>query len=855
VLNPALLDRLNAGLAGRYTIERELGEGGMATVYLARDLRHGRPVALKLLPPQFARAVGVERFQREIQLAAGLQHPHILTVHDSGEADGLLYYVMPFVEGESLRARLSREGRLPLATALGIAQDVLSALEYAHARGIVHRDIKPENILLSAGEAVVADFGIARAIGSPEVERLTETGLALGTPAYMSPEQVSGATDVDGRSDLYSLACVLFEMLTGKPPFIAGTPFAVAVKRLTEPAPPLPRLSGVPAAVDQALRRALATSPKDRFPTAAAFSAALAGAPRLRGGWRWVVGGVAATLAALILVLGGMSLVPSDLKALVRTVLTRKQAVANPRRIVVAPFANRTGDSAYAALGEMAAEWIARDLIRTGTFEVVDPRTALVNARVVAAIPRVLRSGDAGVALAEESGAGMVVTGSVYRYGDSLRITAQVTDLATGALRAIEPVGGPASEPSALVAALARHTAGALVSSVDTTAVALVQPPSYEAYRVASRAWEEFMRDEDSAFYADIDRAVAFDPTYVGALLLKAYALHEDFFWAATDSTVRRVEAHRDLLGPGELAGLDYFQAMLRGDLAGAARAAHRVLAYSPGSAEVPLLAARADIMADRPQDALEALSYTDPTRGLNLVNPSWWAARCAALHQLGRHEEELVAARRAVRQFPPPYAAHRLEEQALAALGREDELVNLLRHDQPDRNVGQVPLPHQWLYMARELAAHGYGAAASRVVAELLAQPGILAADTNRETERFQAELLYEAGRWPESEAIATRLHALDPDSIDYQGLLAVAAARAGDSAVARRMDSTLARASGPYLFGHQLYWRARIAAAEGDKEGAVRLLREALNEGQPVGTTWELFLHRDPDLRGLPR
>jgi TolB-like protein/tetratricopeptide (TPR) repeat protein len=827
----------------------------MATVLLARDLRHDRPVALKILPPELARAVGVERFLREIQVAAGLQHPHILTVHDSGDADGLLYYVMPFVEGESLRQRLEREGPLPLPAALSIAEDVLAALEHAHGRGIVHRDVKPENILLSAGEAMVVDFGIARAVGAAGGERLTETGLAVGTPAYMSPEQVSGESEVDGRSDLYSLACVLYEMLAGKPPFTAGTPFAVAAKRLTEPAPSLKALREVPVPVEEALRRALATNPADRFSTAAAFREALAGSrpAQRRGARRWVIGTAALGAITVLLAVLAVSAVPRELRARLRTIVTRKAATLNQRRIVVAPFDNQTGDSTYAALGDMAAEWIAQELVRTGAFEVVDPRTALVNARIVAQIPRLLRSADRGVALAEESGAGLVVTGSVYRLGDSLRIVAQITDLATRALRGVEPVSGSQSDPPGLVAALARKTAGALVTAVDTTAVAAVRPPSYDAYRVASRAWEDFMRDNDAEFYAGIERAVALDSTYVGALLLKAYALHEDFLWPATDSTIRRVATHRDLLGPAELAGLDYFQAALRGDLAGAARAAHRVLDVTPGSAEVPLLAARADIMVNRPEDAREALSRTDPARGLNLINPSWWAARTAALHQMGRHEQELAEARRAVRQFPPPYAAHRLEEQALAALGREDELVNLLRRAQPDRNVGQTPLPQQRLYMARELAAHGHDAAAGRVLTALLAEPGILAPDTSLVTQRFQAELLYEAGRWRESEAIAARLRQLDPEDIDYQGLLAVAAARSGDSAVAQEMDAGLARASGPYLHGHHLYWRARLAAVQGDRDRAVLLLREALTQGQPVATPWELFLHRDPDLRGL--
>lgn len=211
-------DRLSEGLSGRYHIERELGSGGMATVYLARDLRHQRAVAIKVLRPDLAASLGSERFLREIEIAAGLDHPHILPLYDSGEVDGSLFYVMPYVEGESLRDRLSRERQLSVPLALQIAREVADALSAAHRRGVVHRDVKPENILLSGNHARVADFGIARAISAAGGSRLTSAGLAIGTPAYMSPEQATGDEGIDGRSDLYSLASVLYEMLAGEPP-------------------------------------------------------------------------------------------------------------------------------------------------------------------------------------------------------------------------------------------------------------------------------------------------------------------------------------------------------------------------------------------------------------------------------------------------------------------------------------------------------------------------------------------------------------------------------------------------------------------------------------------------------------
>jgi serine/threonine protein kinase len=266
---------LAAALRDRYVLKRELGRGGMATVYLAHDLKHGRTVAVKVLP-EWASAAGLERFQREIELAARLAHPHILPLFDSGEAAGRLWYTMPYVEGESLRSRLRREGKLPLEDAVQIGREVAEALNYAHRHGVVHRDIKPENILLEDGHAILADFGLARAMSAASEEQLTTTGSLIGTAAYMSPEQASGDTELDGRRDIYSLGCVIFEMLTGEPPFAGPNPLAIVVRRWTEPPPRLRSLrTEVPQAIDEAVHCALAREPAERFATAGQFAQAL----------------------------------------------------------------------------------------------------------------------------------------------------------------------------------------------------------------------------------------------------------------------------------------------------------------------------------------------------------------------------------------------------------------------------------------------------------------------------------------------------------------------------------------------------------------------------------------------------
>ena len=265
-MDTTALDGLAAALAGRYRVLGVAGRGGMATVYAAEDLKHRRKVAIKVLHPELSQAVGAERFLREIEIAARLSHPHILPLHDSGEADGLLYYVMPFVDGESLRARLQRERQLPIDDAVRLLEEVASALAYAHERGIIHRDIKPENILLTGRHAVVSDFGIARAVQAAGAERVTRTGVVVGTPAYMSPEQASGDDALDHRSDIYSLGCVVYEMLGGEPPFTGATPRVILSRHSLDPVPPLRTIRpSVNESLERAVQRALAKVPADRY--------------------------------------------------------------------------------------------------------------------------------------------------------------------------------------------------------------------------------------------------------------------------------------------------------------------------------------------------------------------------------------------------------------------------------------------------------------------------------------------------------------------------------------------------------------------------------------------------------------
>ena len=369
---------LNAALAGHYIIDRELGRGGMARVYLARDVRHERFVALKTLRPEIAMALGRERFLREIKLAARLQHPNILPVYDSGVADGLLFYVMPFVEGESLRERLEREPQLPLDDALQIAREVADALSYAHSHDVVHRDIKPENIMLSGGHAIVTDFGIARAVSAAGGDKLTETGLAIGTPAYMPPEQAAGTGQVDRRSDIYSLACVLYETLAGQPPFTGPTAQAIMARHSLDSVPRLKIVrEAIPDALETVIERALEKVPADRYQTAEQFSNALTTAStgrisRVTGGRRPTPPG-RPRWRRPIPVAGGLLL----LAALTWLVIGRR-GPARPsgtgmdvRRVAVLYFQDQSPDSSLGYLAAGLTEGLIHQLAEVRSLDVV----------------------------------------------------------------------------------------------------------------------------------------------------------------------------------------------------------------------------------------------------------------------------------------------------------------------------------------------------------------------------------------------------------------------------------------------------------------------------------------------------
>ncbi len=429
-MSPDQLERLHGALGTRYRLERELGRGGMATVYLAEDLKLERKVAIKVLRPDLAAAIGSDRFLQEIKLTARLEHPHILTLHDSGEAEGFLYYVMPYVEGESLRDRVNRDKRLPVEDAVRIVREVADALDYAHQREIVHRDIKPENILLEAGHAVVSDFGIARAVSAASTERLTETGLIVGTPEYMSPEQAAGDGELDGRSDVYALGCVLYESLAGEPPFTGPTLESVVRQHLTTEPPSVTALRPtVPETVVVTLGKALAKDPADRFATCRDFSDALADIASERTQWAKparepaqarratrIWSAVAITAVALLALVAWQTVWKSPDSS--REASTGIGLVDERPSVAVLPFANRSGREEDRYFTDGIHDELLTRLSKISGLRTIS-RTSVEEYRET---PKDVRE------IGAELGVEYLLEGGVQRSGQRVRVNVQLID-------------------------------------------------------------------------------------------------------------------------------------------------------------------------------------------------------------------------------------------------------------------------------------------------------------------------------------------------------------------------------------------------------------------------------------------
>ena len=870
---------LQRGLGDQYTLEREIGRGGMATVWLARDVKHQRPVALKVLLPELAHALGPERFRREIATAARLQHPHILSVHDSGEAGGQLWFTMPYVSGESLRERLRRENRLTVDEALRITREAAQALSYAHAEGVVHRDIKPENILISRdGSTLVADFGVARALGAGDdgAEHLTQTGSAIGTPTYMSPEQATGEREVDGRADQYALAAVCYEMLVGEPPFSGHNVAALMAARFSTPVPDAQqKRAEVPPRVAGALKKALALKPDDRFPDMAEFVRALTGSQSgftpvntqtlsTRTVKRPRRGLYAGAAVAVVVAVVGVAFATRG-----KAGSAGVPAAASPSgvtRLAVLPFEN-LGDSADAYFAEGLSDAVRGKLAAVHSMQVT-ARTSSVQYRNATKPPQ---------QIGQELGVDYLLTGTVTwaRNADGtsrVQVNPELVQVSTGSTKWQQPFDASLTDVFKVQADIAGKVASALDVALGTSErTEIVERPTdnlaaYDAFLKGEAVSQGLSVNDPASLRAAAGyyrQAVALDGNFAlaWAQLSRAHSLLYTFA-SSTPVELRNAQdalARAQVLAPDRPATLlafGQFSGYVRGDWKAAAEAYEKGLQLAPTQTDLLSAAARAELSLGRWDQAmahLEQAQRLDPRSVVTVDNMT------RTLVVLRRWPEARSAADRGLAVAPA--TSQVILWKALAYLG-EGDLAGAQRVlQEAERVIDPRALavffatyhdlswvldePRQALVLASPVEAfdgdRGSWALARAEIYWLRGDSALARAWGDTAAAAFDQQL---SGAPEEAQ-----LHALKGVSLAYAGRKADAI-RSAQRGVAL-MPLTQDAYNGPYVM-HQL---ARVYIITGDKDQAVAELEPLLRVPYLLSPA---RLRIDPNfsrLRGFPK
>jgi TolB-like protein len=795
-----LRERLSRALADRYELDELLGSGGMSSVFRARELKHDRTIVIKVLQPGLAAAIGPARFEDEVRIAARLSHPHILALIDSGEADGLRYYVTPYVGGVTLRKRLDTDGALAINAAITMLRDIADALAHAHEAGVVHRDLKPDNVLCVGDHAFLLDFGVAKLDTTSQDALVTDPGIAIGTPGYMAPEQAAGGP-VDHRADIYAWGLVAREILTGK----------------RGPTARLGDRPDVPEALRALIEATLAIDPAERPTRArslvAALDAMLAPIPRRRGNWQWAA-------AALLTGVGGWWLAnradaPISMDQLVQP-------------IAVAPLIDESGDSTIAGLGRLAGDWITQGLHESGGLRVVAwpaSRAAVAQAT----------DGDIASALQRGTGAGTLVLGSIHSSGDSLQMQAEIVDARNRlVLTATTPVAVHRDSAIAGVRMLRDRLLGALAVHRDDRlprgSSFATQPPTYAAYRLYDVALDDFNAYRYRDAYDGMLAAWRLDTTFTAALVSAAYAAWNTSAMPLADSLVKEVLLRRSSMSAYQVATTEVVAASLKGDVRSALEAALRAAAEAPGT-RAGYNAALAFSNLDRPAEALAQLDSLDPEVGPMRGWPAYWSQRSYAHHQLGDHRAEIEDARTMAERHPGQRVALVIEARALGAMGALaslDSLIALAEPLPPDVYWSQGAMR---IVAAEELLSHGYPEAAMRYFADgvrWLKQRLVVAPD-NEDHSYWLLSSLWGQRHWREAMEVAEARYRQHPDRMRNRAAVAILASRLGDTA---RASSLLEKAD-PWDRGEWLLMRARNAAVQGRREEALALLTQALSTG----------------------
>lgn len=846
-------DKLTRGytFADRYEIIEELGQGGMGRVFRVEDVKAKEEIAIKVIKPEISTdKKTIERFRNELNITRKIRHKNVCGMYDFGETEGTHYITMEYVAGEDLKSFLRRSGKLTIEMAVRVAKQVCEGLAEAHRLDIVHRDLKPSNIMIDKeGHARIMDFGIARSL---KAKGITGAGLVIGTPEYMSPEQAEGK-EADSRSDIYSLGVVLFEMLTGQRPFEGDSALGIAMKHKGEtPRDPKELNPQISDDLSSVILKCLEKEKGARYQRGADVRSELEKIEKGLPTTDRVKPKIKAITSKEITVKFSLKklLIPAlallVIAAIALVLFIRRGPRLDPNLVVVAVFVNQTGDPTLDPVGLMAADWITQGLSQTGIVAVAPLPPSEVSEGVKEGKDRIRF-------LAKETGAGKVISGAYYLQGENIRLHAQITDAQEGKLlSALDPVSGPVDDPVKAIELLRKRVMGMLASLLDEKISAFIdggmKPPTYEAYREYLDGRHVFFRYEYRKAIEYYSRAIALDPDFILPLMWTGWAYLNLGEYAELETFYRKLDKYRDKLDPVNRHILDYFGATLRGDNEDAYNAMRQTVIAAKGTRLNYLVAWTANRI-NRPKEAVEFLKKMD-------LESSWaggwvpmWGYLTTAHHMLGNHRQELKEARNGRKQYPESLRALGYEMRALTALGRIKEINKLI--DESLTLPPQTGSPGLIMMNAgRELRAHGYRQASLQVLERAVkwfeSRPK---EESETRSHRYGlARVLYEAEKWEEAQDIFEALHKEFSDYIYYLGYLGSLGARRGDKEEALRILNLLENIKRPYLFGSHTYWRARIASLLGEKENAIRLIREALAQGLTY-----TFLHPVMDLEPL--
>ncbi len=862
-----------------YQIMEKLGEGGMGVVYKAEDTKLKRRVALKFLPLQMtADPEAKERFEREAQAAAALNHPNIVTIHEIGEHEGQVFIAMEYVEGRTLKELISvgaeprvcpdfidiqkkgehRGSPLPIASrplslaqVIEIATQLASGLAAAHEKGIVHRDIKPQNILVDKGDRVkILDFGLAKLKG---ISSLTKESSTLGTVHYMSPEQTMGK-DVDQRSDIWSLGVVLYEMITGRLPFRGDYEQAVIYSILNEEPEPLTGLRpDVPSELQAMIGKCLDREIDVRYQHADDLIADLKRAKRdskpvtvptrergLPGRSRKVLWPIAAAVVVLIFAVAFLVLKPFKAKE------PASEVNLLPDRYYVAILENQTGDPSLDSLGRMAADWITQGLSQLG--REIEPLVA----QVAAAASQVQKT-------AEKGRAGKFICGAYYLSGDSLQIQVRIMDTTSGkVVYALPLVSGPRQDPMKAINILSQRLTGSLAMKHEweMDPSLLIQPPLYEAYQEYI-AGVGFFGSNDEEAIAHFKKAAQLDPQFFRPKLYIALSYSNRGDYAEADAILKQILGQKNQFSLFERHTLDWYTAHLQGNILKAYRAIRLGANLAPQSWVFSYLTGLYAQSRNHPQETVNTFFRNSAGKDFPQLktSQSWWYKVLAdSHHMLSNFDEELEVSREGKRLFPDNIDYHFIDARALAARGNVEGARKKIEECFAFP-VSRLHMSQGLLNCSLELRVHGHadkGREIARQATAWLRQKENEKALTGEESFNL-ARIMAAAEQWDDAEKLASSLASKDQKNVGYAGLLGALHARRGDGAAARKISEKLQGCKQPYLFGEHTLWRARIAAQLGEKEEAVRLLREAFAQGNAFGVWLHRDIHLEP-LRGFP-